>query len=79
MSREPGLVDAHVAERVVAVDVLAGGDQQRLGRELPHDRLEDDVEHARVVAVVRARRQRDVHREPLARPSPHSGKKPLPG
>ena len=65
--REPGLRDGHPPERVIAVDVLAGGDEEGLRRELPDDRLEDDVEQAGVVAVHGARRERHVDGEALPR------------
>ena len=49
--REARLRDEHAAERVDAVDVLPGRDEDRLRRELPHDGLDDRLERVCVVGV----------------------------
>lgn len=48
------------------MDVLTGGDQQRLRRVLADDRLEDVLEQGRVVPVRGPGGQRHVDREPFA-------------
>jgi hypothetical protein len=61
------------------VGVEPGRDEQQLGLERAHGRLDELVERAEVVVVVGAGRQRDVQRRlvPLARPARSREERPL--
>ena len=69
-SRKPSSVTCMSRERVVDVRVEAGGDEQQVGLERAHRRLDHLGERAQVLVVAGAGRQRHVERRLVARPRP---------
>ena len=80
--REGGEVagaETEIGERVGAVGIEAGRDQQPRRREAVDDRGDDLVERPQVDVAGRRRRQRDVHGRSGADPTPVSVRLPVPG